>query len=125
MSGSVTGTPITIADLADRIADQIGANNVPLQAVSISADTTITAAAHAGKLLKLLTANIALSATWAGTGDGFNCVFVNLSGGTVIVSGMTNINGHGRIAPGATGGIVAVAGPSGNEIRWFADSTLL
>lgn len=126
MSGTVTGTPITIAELAERIADQIGANNIPLQPVSVSVDTTITAALHAGKLLKLLTGNIVLTAgTWANLGDGFNCVFVNLSGGNVIMAGMTNVNGHSRIAPGASGGIIAAAGQSGNEVRWFADASLL
>jgi len=122
MSGTITGSPVTLSDLSTMVADRIQANNQPFQAVSVSADLTISRVSHNSKLLKFLVPNIVIvPAAFESIGEGFNLVFVNLSGGNVIMAGMTNAAGHVQVLPGATGGILGVAGPTANEVRWFAD----
>lgn len=122
MSGTVTGTPVSLSELAAMVAGSINADNQPFQTVSISVDTTLTRAGHNARLLKFVVAGVTIVPdAFVNVGEGFNCVFVNLSGGNIVMAGMTNASGHVQVLPGATGGILGVSGPTSNEVRWFAD----
>ena len=122
MSGTITGTPVSLSTLATMVSDRIQANNQPFQVVSVSADLTLTREAHNSRLLKFLVPNIVIiPAAFASIGEGFNLVFANMSGGNIIMAGMTNAAGHVQVLPGATRGILGIAGPTASEVRWFAD----
>lgn len=122
----------TIEQIGAAVVQQIAVSpelvspRVPLTEALISVDTTLNREAHAGRMLKLLVPNIALfaPADFDDIGDGFNCTFANISGGNVVMSGMTHVLAHTRIAAGAVGAIIAVEGPSTTQVLWTASATL-
>jgi len=154
MSGTVTGTPMPLADLARLLASIMGAPTsagrglviqdgivsavfgvaaetvaegddtrfTAFDTVTITTDTTLTAATHGGRMLKCVNP-VVLTAIPAGIADGFSCAIMNLSGGEVVVTGALHPLNHTRLANDGIGMVMAGSRDSSLFIRWAGSVT--